>query len=116
MFAAYLAIVIITLVVNTGAAAADLVRARFVLATSAEVGVDEGWLRLLGALKAAGAVGLLVGMVWLRPIGIAAAIGLTCFFVGAIVTHVRARVLYNLAFPGFFLALAVGSLVLIAAR
>ncbi|HTT28315.1 MAG TPA: DoxX family protein [Solirubrobacteraceae bacterium] len=116
MFAAYLAVVISTLVVNTWAAAADLLRAQFVLANSAEVGVDEGWLPWLGGLKAAGAVGLLVGLLWLRPIGIAAAIGLTFFFIGAIATHVRARVLYNLAFPGFFLALAVGSLVLTAVR
>ena len=42
--------------------------------------------------------------------------GLVLFFIGALATHVRARVLYNLAFPGFYLALAIGSLVLIAAR
>jgi hypothetical protein len=80
------------------------------------VGVAESWLPLLGALKAAGAAGLLIGLLGTRPIGIAAAIGLVLFFLGAMATHVRARVVYNLAFPGFFLALAVGSLVLIAAR
>jgi DoxX-like family len=106
-------IVVSTLVVNAAAAAADFLRARFVLANSEEVGVPEGWLPLLGALKAAGAAGLLIGLLWLRPIGIAAAAGLVLFFVGAMATHVRARVLYNLAFPGFYLALAVGSLILI---
>jgi hypothetical protein len=115
MFAAYLILVISTLVVNLAAAAADFSRARFVLANSAEVRVPDGWLPWLGALKAAGAVGLLLGLLW-RPIGIAAASGLVLFFLAAIATHVRARVLYNLAFPGFYLALAVASLILIAER
>jgi hypothetical protein len=116
MFAAYLTVVISTLVVNAAAATADFSRARFVLANSAEVGVSDAWLPLLGALKAAGAVGLAIGLLWARPIGIAAAIGLVLFFIGAMATHVRAHVLYNLAFPGFYLALAIGSLVLIAVR
>jgi hypothetical protein len=114
MFTAYVAVVISTLVVNAAAAGADFSRAGFVQANSAEVGVGEGWLPLLGALKAAGAAGLLIGLVWLRPVGLAAAIGLVLFFIGAIATHLRARVLYNLAFPGFYLALAVASTVLTA--
>jgi hypothetical protein len=116
MFAAYVIVVVSTLIVNAAAAAADFFRAPFVLANSAEVGVDEGWLPLLGALKAAGAAGLLMGLLWARPIALAAAIGIVLFFMGAIATHVRAGVLYNLVFPGFYLALAVGSVILIAAR
>jgi len=113
---AYVTVVVCTLVINAAAAAADFVHAPFVLANTAEVGVAEAWLPWLGALKAAGAAGLLVGLLLARPIGLAAAIGLVLFFVGALVTHVRARVLYNLAFPGFFLAMAVGSLILTAAH
>jgi hypothetical protein len=116
MFIAYLVVVICTITVTGWAAAADFWGARFVLATMAEVRVPEPWLPLLGALKAAGAVGLLIGLVWLWPIGVAAAVGLVLFFIGAIVTHVRAGVFYNIAFPGLFLALAVASLVLTAAR
>jgi DoxX-like family len=116
VFAAYVGVVIGTLVLNAAAATADFSRARFVLANSAELGVSEGWLPLLGALKAAGAVGLLIGLLWARPVGLTAAVGLMLFFIGAMAVHVRARVLYNLAFPGFYLALATGSLVLIAAR
>jgi hypothetical protein len=71
---------------------------------------------LLGALKAAGAAGLLIGLLGVQPVGIAAAIGLVLFFIGALATHVRARVLYNLGFPGVFLAFAVASLVLGATR
>ncbi len=115
MSTVYVTVVISTCVVNAAAAAADFAHARFVLANSAEVGVPDGLLPLLGALKAAGATGLLIGLIWSRPIGIAAAIGLVLFFIGAMTTHVRARVFYNLAFPGFYLALAAASLVLIAA-
>jgi hypothetical protein len=113
VFAAYLTVVIATFAANAFAAVADFVRARFVLDNSVQVGVSERWLPLLGGLKAAGAVGLVLGLLW-RPIGIAAAIGLVAFFVGAITFHVRARVFHNVAFPGFFLALAVGALVLTA--
>jgi DoxX-like family len=116
MFAGYVSVVISTLVVNAAAAAADFARARFVLANCGEVGVLEAWLPLLGALKATGAAGLLIGLLWARPIGIAAAAGLVLFFIGAVATHIPARVLYNLAFPGFYLALAAGSLIHVAAR
>ncbi len=116
LYTAYIVVTACTIAVNGFAAAADFSRAQFVLNTMAEVRVPEPWLPLLGALKAAGAVGLLIGLVWLRPIGIAAAIGLVLFFIGAIATHIRAGVLYNVAFPGFFLALAISSLVLTATQ
>ncbi|MYS56242.1 DoxX family protein, partial [Streptomyces sp. SID6013] len=40
------------------------------------------------------------------------ACGLVLFYLGALAFHVRARVLHNLAFPGFFLATAVAALAL----
>jgi hypothetical protein len=116
MSTAYVVVTIGTIVANAAAAAADFSRARLVLANAAELGVAETWLPLLGALKAAGATGLLIGLLGVRPIGIAAAIGLVLFFIGALATHIRARVLHNLAFPGLYLALAVASLILIATR
>ncbi len=103
-------IVAITIVANGAMAVADLAGARFVLANSAEVRVPQTWVPMLGLLKGAGAVGLLVGVLAFPPIGVAAAIGLIAFFVGAIITHIRARVFYNLAFPATFLVLAVLSL------
>jgi DoxX-like family len=65
---------------------------------------------MLGTLKAAGALGLLIGI--RGPlIGIAAAVGLVLFFVGAIVTHLRARD-YSFGLAVVFLLLAVAALVL----
>lgn len=113
MITAYVIVTVVTIVANAGIAVADLVRARFVLANSASVGVPASWLPMLGTLKAAGAAGLLIGLLGCRPLGVAAATGLVLFFIGAIVTHVRARAYATiLPGPGVYLALAVASLVL----
>ncbi|MGV9357001.1 DoxX family protein [Streptomyces misionensis] len=108
---------LLTAVVNVAIAAADLAGARFVLANSAEVGVPRSWLPWLAALKLAGAAGLLLGLFTPapRPLGAAAACGLVLLYLGAIAFHLRARVLHNLAFPGFYLAAAVASLALAVA-
>jgi DoxX-like family len=108
--ALYLAIPSVTIAANAWAAGADFSSAGFVVKNSDELGVARSWLPLLGALKAAGAAGLLVGLIGVPAIGTAAAAGLVVFFISAIVTHARAGVLYNIAFPALFLGLAVGSL------
>ncbi|MGC1281373.1 MAG: DoxX family protein [Streptosporangiaceae bacterium] len=99
------------------AAGADLRPARFVLGNMAEVGVPRSWLVPLGVLKGAGAAGLVIGLLGVRPLGIAAGLGLMLFFIGALTAHVRARVFHNIAVPGTYLALAAASTVLaVAAR
>lgn len=108
----FMAVVAITVLANSAMAVADLTRARFVLANSAEVGVPRSWLPLLAVLKVAGAAGLLLGVVALPYLAVAAAAGLVAFYVGAIAAHIRARVFYNIAFPGACLALALASLAL----
>jgi hypothetical protein len=102
----------VTAAATLSIAAADLGRAGFVLANSAEVHVPDSWLPWLAALKAAGALGLLLWFAGVPMLPVAAAAGLIAFFVGAITTHIRAGVVYNVAFPGTFLALAVASLIL----
>ncbi|MGW4497118.1 DoxX family protein [Micromonospora sp. NPDC004336] len=89
---------------------ADLAKARFVLANSAEVGLRPTAIPYLAALKGAGAVGLAIGLAGIPALGLAAGVGLVAFFVGAVVAHLRARVLHNIGFPLCFLALAVGAL------
>jgi hypothetical protein len=77
------------------------------------VGVPESWLTNLGLLKAAGAAGLLLGLLGVPLIGPAAATGLVLFFVGAVITHLRARDYSpSLGFPLTYLLLAVAALVL----
>ena len=116
MSTAHVVVTALTAPLDAGIAVADLVRADFVRANSAAVGVPPSWLPVLGALKGAGAVGLLLGLLGAHATGIAAAIGLVAFSVGAVVAHVRARAWRTIGAPGAFLALAVASLVLAAAR
>lgn len=116
MSTAHVVVTVLAILANAGIAVADLLKAEFVLANSAEVRVPPSWLPVLGVLKGAGAVGLLLGLLGVPVVGVAAAIGLVVFFVGAVATHVRAGVWHNIAFPGAFLALAAAALVLGLAR
>jgi|SRR5215472_5263018 len=109
-------VIVLAIVANAGAAIGDLTKADFILKTSDEVGVDRSWLPVLAALKAAGAVGLLVGLLVFPIIGTLAAAGLVVFFVGALITHIRSRAFHNIYFPGFYLTLATASLVFTASR
>ena len=115
MSAAYLIITAITILANAWATGADLVPAGFVVATMTEVRVSRSWLLPLAILKAAGAAGLLLGLLGLWPLGVAAGTGLVLFFLGALAVHVRNRVFHNIAFPGTFFALAIASAVLAVA-
>jgi hypothetical protein len=116
MFIAYAIITVIAILANAGMAIADFLRANFVVANSAEVGLSQTWLPWLAALKAAGAAGLLLGLMGVPVIGVVAAAGLVMFFVGAIAAHLRARVYHSIAFPSGYLGLAAASLVLAIAR
>jgi hypothetical protein len=111
MFTAYVVVAVLAAVANAAAAAFDFARADRVLANMTKVGVPRSWLVPLGALKAAGALGLLVG-IGVPLLGVAASAGLVLFFVGAIITHIRAHAeALSYAYPGTFLLLALGSLV-----
>ena len=111
MFAAYVVVAVLTAAANTSVAALDFRRSEWVLGNMATVGVSHSWLLPLGALKAAGALGLLIG-IGVPPIAVAASVGLVLFFVGAVVTHVRTHEYATILYPGMFLLLAIGSLVL----
>ncbi|MGH9008721.1 MAG: DoxX family protein [Acidimicrobiia bacterium] len=91
-----------------------LIRHERVLTAMARAGVPPSRLPLLGSLKAAGAIGLLVGLAvpW---IGRAAGIGVVLYFLGAIITHLRARD-YTVAPASAFSVLAVSALVLGVAK
>jgi len=110
MYTAYVAVTVLAAAANLFAAAGDFVRLDMVAGNAARVGVPESWITILGILKAAGALGLLAG-IWVPAIGTAAAAGLIVFFVGAVITHLRAR-FYAFTFPVGFLTLAVAALVL----
>ena len=110
MFTAYLIVTVLAAAANIFSATLDFIRFKQILINMARVGVSESWITMLGALKAAGALGLLIG-IRVPLIGTAAAVGLVLFFVGAIIAHLRARD-YSFGLAAVFLLLAVAALVL----
>ncbi|HEY5857140.1 MAG TPA: DoxX family protein [Aldersonia sp.] len=97
----------------TGSAAATLARHPKLVTVVTGVGFRAQRMWLLGVLKLAAGVGLLLGLVY-RPIGVAAALGLIAYFCGAVWFHVRARN-YDLAPPGMYLALSAATAALLVA-
>ena len=67
---------------------------------------------MLAAPKAAGAAGLLAGLLGIWVLGVAAATGLVLLFIGAVVFHLRARAFGTLPPTLVYLAFAVASLAL----
>jgi DoxX-like family len=116
MHTASFVVALTTAVVTAGIAVPDFIPAGFVLANSAAVGVPRSWLPALGVVKLAGALGLILGLLGLRALGIAAAAGLVLYFVAAVVAHVSAHVFYNIAFPGAYLCLSAATLALMTVR
>ena len=108
MFTVYLIVTIVAAAANIFSATCDFVRYEKVSIAMAKAGVPESWMTTLGILKAVGALGLLVG-IRVPVIGIAAALGLILFFVGAIITHLRGRD-YSLGPAIVFLLLAMAAL------
>src|SRR5439155_27314590 len=110
MFTAYIVVTLLAAAANIFSAIVDFIRFKQILINMARAGVSESWITVLGALKAAGALGLLIG-IGVPLIGIAAASGLVLLFVGAIVTHLRAHV-HSFGLALVFLLLALAALVL----
>ncbi|TDZ96722.1 DoxX family protein [Mycobacteroides salmoniphilum] len=100
---------VLCVIANGFEVAAKAVKAQFVVQNSGEVGLAPRWIPYLAVVEGAGVAGLIIGLAGVRPIGLAAAIGLVAFFIGAVAAHIRSNVLHNIAFPSVFLALAAGS-------
>lgn len=78
-------------------------RAEFVTQPLVEYGVPRSWWTGLALAKLAGAAGLLVGLA-VPAIGVAAAVGLILYFLGAVAANVRARSYKTVPFPLLYLA------------
>ncbi|MFC0003475.1 DoxX family protein [Micromonospora siamensis] len=98
-----------------GFSAFSLLRgAPWVVDSLAAYGVPRPWWPWLGAAKAAGALGLLVGL-FVPAIGVLAGVGLVLYFLGAVVTVVRAHSYAHIPYPLLYLAPVVAVLALGAA-
>ena len=76
-----------------------------------QYGVPRSWWPWLGTAKAAGAAGLLGGLV-VPGLGLAAGMGLVLYFSGAVLTVVRARSYAHIPFPLLYMAPAAASVAL----
>ncbi len=111
------AYVIVTIIAAAAAATAgliDFVAADWVRGNMRTYGVPDRALTPLGLIKLAGAIGLLAGLIF-PPVGLAAAVCLVLYFIGAVITVLRARCYTDLPYPMPFLALAVAAVCVLPA-
>jgi hypothetical protein len=85
-------------------------RAEWVVKPLTDYGVPRSWWTWLGAAKAAGAVGLLVGL-FAPVIGVLAGICLILYFTGAVITVLRARSYSTVVFPLLYMGPVIATLV-----
>ncbi|MEV4541876.1 DoxX family protein [Micromonospora echinaurantiaca] len=113
MSTSYVVVTVLAAAMVGFSAASVFLRATWVVEPLADYGVPRSWWPWLGAAKAAGAAGLLVGLV-APVVGVLAGIGLVLYFTGAVVTVLRARSYGHIPFPLLYAAPVVGSLALLA--
>ena len=111
MFIAYTVVAVVLGLGLVGSASAKIRKDERVTAGLTTAGVPLSWFVPLALLEIAGTVGLLIG-IWWRPLGIAAAIGVILYFLGALVFHVRAKDVKGMPMPAVLLVAGVLALVL----
>ncbi|MEU9482072.1 DoxX family protein [Streptomyces decoyicus] len=88
MFAIYLVVTLLTSAINGLAAVANFIGHEYPKSQADKLRVPRSWMRPLGALLAAGALGLLAGFA-VPVLGTLAAAGLVLYFLGALCAHLR---------------------------
>ncbi|MEU0004102.1 DoxX family protein [Streptomyces sp. NPDC006314] len=88
-----------------------LMRAEWIVKALDDYSVPRAWWTRLGLAKAAGALGLVVGL-FVPVVGVLAGAGLVLYFAGAAVTVARARWYAHIPFPLVYAAPVVAALVL----
>jgi hypothetical protein len=116
MFAATVIVSLLLAALLALAAIRKLSHQERIVQSYVRVGVPEDKLDYLAIILLAGAAGLLLGLRW-APIGVAAAIGLICYFIAAVVFHIRANDAKHLPTPLMYAVIAAVALIVrLAAR
>ncbi|WP_030276761.1 DoxX family protein [Streptomyces sp. NRRL B-24484] len=87
----FVSLVVVTLFVSAVllvSAGAKSLRTRHITEQMSTLGVPQGMMAFLIGAQVAGAAGAIAGL-WWGLVGIAAAIGLTLYFAGAVASHLR---------------------------
>lgn len=90
MTVAYTVLAVLLALALIGSAAGKLTAQPKIVESLTSVGVPRNWYTPLAAVEIAGAIGLLAGIFY-PPLGVAAAIGVVLYFLGAVIAHVRAK-------------------------
>ena len=88
MFAAYVTVTIVAALFTGSAAVTYLIGHDYPKAQADIKRIPRSWVPVLGALLAAGTIGLLAGFA-VPLLGILAATGLVLYFTGALLAHLR---------------------------
>ena len=107
MFIATVVVSVVLAFAAIGSALSKLSKQPQVVENLSKVGVPLRWFPFLAAAELAGGAGLLVGL-GVAPLGMAAAIGLVLYFVGAVGAHVKAGDVKGIP-PAFVFALLGGA-------
>lgn len=110
MFTVYVIVAVLTALISIGSGVAKLRRIPQIMEAMRKCEVPDNWLPILAVLEIAGGVGLLIGIGWL-PLGMAAGFGLTIYFIGAMIAHVRVGDFKGITNPLLPLLLAITSTV-----
>ncbi|MBB6349738.1 DoxX family protein [Nonomuraea muscovyensis] len=111
MFIAYVVVAALMALLLLASGSLLLAKEKGVTTTMTELGVPLSWFPLLAVLKIAGALGLLAGIFY-RPLGIAAAAGVVLYFVGAVITHLRAKDVKGTVIPTVLVGVSTAPLLL----
>ncbi|WP_113700881.1 DoxX family protein [Nonomuraea lactucae] len=111
MFIAYAVVAVLLALVLLASAYAKLTRDKRVVDGLTGVGVPLRLFPVLAACEIAGAGGLLIGL-WYAPLGVAAAVGLVLYFVGAVGTHLRKGDFKGVPNAAVILVFSVAALIL----
>ncbi len=88
MFITYAVVAVLMSAVLLASAGAKFTRPKRLVDQMSTLGLSYGVLPFLGIAQIAGAGGLVIGL-WWGPLGIAAAVCLTLYFLGAVASHLR---------------------------
>jgi hypothetical protein len=114
MFAAYVTLTVVAVVFNGSAAVTYLIGHDYPKAQADVKRVPRSWVPVLGALLAAGTLGLLAGFA-VPLLGVLAAAGLVLYFTGALIAHLRVGSRQLIGWAIFF-ATAVATLAVTVAH
>jgi hypothetical protein len=88
MFIAYVVVAAVMSLALLASASAKFARSKMLIDQMATLRLPTSMLPFLAVAQVAGAGGLIIGL-WWGPLGIAAAVGVTLYFIGAVITHLR---------------------------